>query len=376
MEHRATSSSFSMGSPASLSIYPHDLSRSSVSPGHSPLLSPYDDGEYDDPLSPTYMLPDSLEYGLTLQNDAPHSPRSPNNTTFVHKLYDMVIDTKYQNLISWSHDGTSFIVCNKDEFENVVLPAHFKHRNFASFVRQLNMYGFHKINKTARGQGQRTSTENNIWKFSHPSFLRDRPDLLDGIKRKAMEQETNRRDANDLSSSMLQMQQAQHEILDKLTQLQSALERATQELKETKASQSTQEIHITGMVAFLQQQFGPLNFQAQQVYTDQHEQPPPIFITSPDSNSAVHQAYYNMYVQTQGLNISRAYDQTHQSPLNSPQPYEIPLPPSPSPSSMMSDDEHSYSPHSPMASNNNTMFRNVDGRQGSTGGYNLYNGGM
>ncbi|KAI8578162.1 hypothetical protein K450DRAFT_248410 [Umbelopsis ramanniana AG] len=317
----------------------------------------------------------------------------------------MVIDPQYQNLISWSHDGSSFIVCNKDEFENVVLPAHFKHRNFASFVRQLNMYGFHKINKTARGQGQRTSTENHIWKFSHPSFLRDRPDLLDGIKRKAMEQETSRRDASDLSSSMLQMQQAQHEILGKLTQLQSALDRATQELKETKASQSTQEIHITGMVAFLQQQFGPINFQAQQVYTDQHEQPPPIFITSPDSNSAnsmVHQAYYNVYgaqpqeqqqfqsqqqlgsnsrpaspltVQTQGLNISRPYDQSHQSPLNSPQPYEIPLPPSPSPSSMMSDDEHPYSPHSPM-SNNNNMFRNVDGRQGGSGGYNLYNGGM
>lgn len=76
-------------------------------------------------------------------------------------------------------------------------------------------------------------------------------------------------------------------------------------------------------------------------------------------------------VQTQGLNISRQYDQSHQSPLNSPQPYEIPLPPSPSPSAMMSDDEHSYSPHSPMSTNTN-MFRNVDGRQGPSGGYNLY----
>jgi hypothetical protein len=79
-------------------------------------------------------------------------------------------------------------------------------------------------------------------------------------------------------------------------------------------------------------------------------------------------------VQTQGPNISRPYDPSHQSPLNSPQPYEIPLPPSPSPSSMMSDDEHSYSPHSPMSNNN--MFHTVDVRQGSSGGYNLYNGGM
>jgi hypothetical protein len=136
-----------------------------------------------------------------------------------------------------------------------------------------------------------------------------------------------------------------------------------------------------------------LVFQAPQVYTD-HEQPPPIFITSPDSNSSnsmVHPSYFNLYdaqqqqqeqqqfqsqqqlgtnsrsvspltVQTQGLNISRQYDPSHQSPLNSPQPYEIPLPPSPSPSAMMSDDEHPYSPHSPMSNNN--MFNNVDGRQG------------
>lgn len=88
MEQHATSSQFSFGPSSSLSIHTHDLSRSSVSPGHSPLLSPFDDSEFDDPLSPTHMLPDSLEHGLSLQNDTPSSSRSPNNTTFVHKLYE------------------------------------------------------------------------------------------------------------------------------------------------------------------------------------------------------------------------------------------------------------------------------------------------
>lgn len=47
------------------------------------------------------------------------------------------------------------------------------------------MYGFHKINRTPRAQ--RTSTDSQTWEFSHHKFLRGRPDLLDEIKRKALE---------------------------------------------------------------------------------------------------------------------------------------------------------------------------------------------
>lgn len=47
------------------------------------------------------------------------------------------------------------------------------------------MYGFHKINRTPRAQ--RTSTDVQTWEFSHHKFLRGRPDLLEEIKRKALE---------------------------------------------------------------------------------------------------------------------------------------------------------------------------------------------
>ncbi|KAL1740703.1 HSF-type DNA-binding-domain-containing protein [Schizophyllum fasciatum] len=100
-------------------------------------------------------------------------------------LYQMINDPKSAHFIAWTELGTSFVVSNVGEFSRSILGSHFKHNNFSSFVRQLNMYGFHKINRTPRAQ--RTSTDQQVWEFSHHKFLRGRPDLLDEIKRKALE---------------------------------------------------------------------------------------------------------------------------------------------------------------------------------------------
>lgn len=49
-----------------------------------------------------------------------------------------------------------------------------------SFVRQLNMYGFHKSRK-----------DNSKCIFSHPSFVKDGEDLLIKIQRKVKDSEIN-----------------------------------------------------------------------------------------------------------------------------------------------------------------------------------------
>ncbi|KAJ1924716.1 Flocculation suppression protein [Tieghemiomyces parasiticus] len=88
-----------------------------------------------------------------------------------------------QRLIRWSRCGSKFAVTNHNELARKILPQYFKHGNWQSFVRQLNMYGFHKVNDVFHG-GASTGESTQLWEFRHPAFLRGRPDLLNDIKRR------------------------------------------------------------------------------------------------------------------------------------------------------------------------------------------------
>ncbi|KAG0642568.1 hypothetical protein HOY80DRAFT_1036288 [Tuber brumale] len=98
---------------------------------------------------------------------------------FVQKLSSFVNDPKTDALIRWSPSGNSFLVLDEDEFSRTLIPDLFKHNNYASFVRQLNMYGFHKVVGLADGS-LKTSEQRSKppSEYENPYFKRGQPDLM------------------------------------------------------------------------------------------------------------------------------------------------------------------------------------------------------
>ncbi|BGO96409.1 Proteophosphoglycan ppg4 [Rhodotorula toruloides ATCC 204091] len=111
--------------------------------------------------------------------------RGSSDWVFVHRLYDMLTDERNEPWIAFSESGDTFTVFDPDAFAQNVLPRYFRHRNFQSFVRQLNLYNFSKV-VTARSvpRAKPTKGEQETWEFQNPDFHRDRPEDVDLIRRR------------------------------------------------------------------------------------------------------------------------------------------------------------------------------------------------
>ena len=64
--------------------------------------------------------------------------------SFLFKLNDILNDNNYKNFIHWDTNGKRVIILDVFSLCNIVLPKYYKHNNYSSFVRQFNIYGFHK----------------------------------------------------------------------------------------------------------------------------------------------------------------------------------------------------------------------------------------
>lgn len=63
---------------------------------------------------------------------------------FLRKTYDMITKCD-ESLASWTKEGDMFIIKDSESFAKTVIPQYFDHKKFSSFNRQLNFYGFRKL---------------------------------------------------------------------------------------------------------------------------------------------------------------------------------------------------------------------------------------
>jgi len=167
-------------------LYSHPLKIDTSVASKTTPISPTSQSNSPLPTSTSTVSTTTTTTTTTTTGSSPR-PKSSNNNTFVHKLYQMLSDPKHSNYIKWNDTGLSFTIRNVKVFSRTVLPLHFRHNNFSSFVRQLNMYGFHKVNKSSPNT---KGSENQVWEFFHPSSLEENHNLLKKLRENKLKMKT------------------------------------------------------------------------------------------------------------------------------------------------------------------------------------------
>ncbi|CAD8204731.1 unnamed protein product [Paramecium octaurelia] len=115
-----------------------------------------------------------------------------------------------EDIIGFTEKGNAFVVKDQTKLSNEILPTHFKHHNFSSFIRQLNMYGFKKIRNV-----------NNQNEFSHYYFRKNMENLLVNIPRRNGGVKPKKEKSIKLKNQ--KVKQIQEELFEKYTTLKQEI---------------------------------------------------------------------------------------------------------------------------------------------------------
>lgn len=149
---------------------------------------------------------------------------------FITKTYDMVEDPTTDAIVSWSATNRSFIVWNQPEFSSSLLPKYFKHNNFSSFIRQLNTYGFRKIDPEQ-------------WEFANDDFIRGQQHLLRNIHRRKPVHSHSMQNVHGQGASPLTESERQG-FKDEIEKLRQEKEQLVRELERREQESKRYEVQL------------------------------------------------------------------------------------------------------------------------------------
>ncbi|ESQ43738.1 hypothetical protein EUTSA_v10006463mg [Eutrema salsugineum] len=132
---------------------------------------------------------------------------------FLRKTFEAVDDPNTNHIVSWNRGGISFVVWDPHSFSATILPLYFKHNNFSSFVRQLNTYGFRKI-------------EAERWEFMNEGFLMGQRGLLKSIKRKTSSSAPPSLHNSQPDDPCVELRQERHVLMMEISRLRQQEQRA------------------------------------------------------------------------------------------------------------------------------------------------------
>jgi hypothetical protein len=113
--------------------------------------------------TPTIRRQPEKRYPRTGKRGAPQ--------VFPRKVHE-ILTNESADIVTWNAAGTTFRIMDMETFTSQILLAYFRHQKYSSFQRQLNLYGFRKIQK-----GPETGA------YAHDCFLRDKPEMLHYVRR-------------------------------------------------------------------------------------------------------------------------------------------------------------------------------------------------
>jgi len=113
-----------------------------------------------------------------------------------------MIDKCDPNIASWTNDGDMFQIRNRQEFETKILPRYFGNKKFSSFTRQLNLYGFQKMQSAPNKNAAFDAEIAKYPSFYHSHFQRGKMELLINIHKQTMKKQPKNGSSSSRDSSL------------------------------------------------------------------------------------------------------------------------------------------------------------------------------